>query len=340
MQTDLDAISAQTRAVASRLRERLAANDLGTANDLVAAIAGSPQAMRIEVVENSRTAAAAPVWRIDGPGSSRIRFHPKAWEQHPELIFERWIAILPMLLIALPQLRSGWCSINLGDTGHRPGLAFCEHRPDFPLIPDAVFLMTDGYAHLRRLFSGARPWAERQPVAFWRGALTGARTAAGGMDEMARVRLCRLGQALGERADFGLTDLLEAGEDERTGLQGLLRDYVPFSDFDHYRLHIDIDGHSNSWPGLMSKLLSGGTVLKVTSPQGYRQWYYDRLIPWVHYVPVRSDLVDLAERIDEMLAQPQRAQAIGEQGQILARSLKPAREVARALPVIAAAIRD
>jgi hypothetical protein len=336
----LDDVSAKTRAVASRLRERLTAGDIETANTLVAAITGSIETMRIEVVENSRTAAAAPVWRIDGAGRSRIRFHPRTWERHPELIFERWIAILPMLLAALPHARPGWCSINLGDTGHRPGPAFCEHRPEYPLVPDAVFLMTDGYAHLRRLFAQNRPWAKRRPVAFWRGALTGAASADGGAETMPRVQLCRIGETLGDRADFGLTDLLEASEEERAGLQALIREYVPLSDFDHYQLHIDIDGHSNSWPGLMSKLLSGGTVLKIGSPQGYRQWYYERLIPWVHYVPVRSDLADLAERIDEMLGQPRRAQAIGEQGQVLARSLRLAREIARAVPVIAAAIRD
>ena len=28
------------------------------------------------------------------------------------------------------------------------------------------------------------------------------------------------------------------------------------------------------------------------------QWWYDRLIPWKHYIPVRSDLSDVKERFD------------------------------------------
>ena len=49
---------------------------------------------------------------------------------------------------------------------------------------------------------------------------------------------------------------------------------------------------SNSWSGLFTKLLTGSTVLKVESPMGFRQWYYDRLKPFEHYVPVRPDLAE------------------------------------------------
>lgn len=58
-----------------------------------------------------------------------------------------------------------------------------------------------------------------------------------------------------------------------------------------YRFHIDIDGHGPSY-GLFLKLLSGGLVLKVQSPDRCVQWYYDRLVPEVNFVPVREDLSD------------------------------------------------
>jgi hypothetical protein len=68
------------------------------------------------------------------------------------------------------------------------------------------------------------------------------------------------------------------------------------SGIDKYQ--IDIDGNSSSWPGLFQRLLSGDTVLKVTSNKGWRQWYYDDLLPWENFVPVASDLSDLVEIVD------------------------------------------
>ena len=59
-----------------------------------------------------------------------------------------------------------------------------------------------------------------------------------------------------------------------------MRDYVPEIAFPAYKFQIDIDGNTNSWPGLFQKLLTGSAILKVASPYGYRQWYYDRLRPW------------------------------------------------------------
>jgi hypothetical protein len=61
---------------------------------------------------------------------------------------------------------------------------------------------------------------------------------------------------------------------------------------------IDIDGNSNAWSNLFTRLLAGCCVIKVASPLGYRQWYYGSLRPWQHFVPVEADLSDLREKID------------------------------------------
>jgi len=58
---------------------------------------------------------------------------------------------------------------------------------------------------------------------------------------------------------------------------------------------VDVDGNANSWDGLFWKLLSNSVVLKVESP--HRQWYYSRIKPWKHYVPVKPDLSDLEEKV-------------------------------------------
>lgn len=44
------------------------------------------------------------------------------------------------------------------------------------------------------------------------------------------------------------------------------------------------------------QLQSNAAIFKVESAYGFQQWYYERLQPWVHYVPVAADLSDLRER--------------------------------------------
>lgn len=88
-----------------------------------------------------------------------------------------------------------------------------------------------------------------------------------------------------------------------------------------YRYQIDVDGNTNSWPGLFLKLLSGSPVLKFESEAGFKQWYYPRLKPWENFVPVASDGSDLVEKLEWLRANPAQAQAIGENGRALALSL-------------------
>merc|ERR1712113_80247 len=62
---------------------------------------------------------------------------------------------------------------------------------------------------------------------------------------------------------------------------------------------IDVDGSKNSWSGLWWKLRSSSVVLKV-EPQ-YKQWYYSRMFPWQHYVPITANLSNLWQNIDYVL---------------------------------------
>lgn len=318
------------------LLEALTTGALDSANAMLAALPGLER-LGVERVENARAAEAVPVWRGHADGSSRFRFHAKTWDHRPALIFGRWLDMLPLIAAVLMHRPIGWVSLNLGDEGHRPGLAPCDHRDGYTLVPDPMFLSTCGYAALARQFEAqAVPWRDRAPLLFWRGATSGRALDA---QALPRVQLCRAAQALGPSADVGLSTITHdyAGDEARLRAEGLLRPFVPPERLDRYRLHLDIDGNTSSWPGLFTKLLSGGAVLKVESP--WRQWYYDRLTPWITHVPVRADLADLADVVRELLAAPERAEAIGRAGRALALSLTAEREIARAIPAVLAAFR-
>jgi hypothetical protein len=56
-----------------------------------------------------------------------------------------------------------------------------------------------------------------------------------------------------------------------------------------YRYVIDVDG--NGWSGRFHRLMaSNSLVLKSTI---FPEWYSDRIQPWVHYVPLKTDYSDL-----------------------------------------------
>ena len=90
-----------------------------------------------------------------------------------------------------------------------------------------------------------------------------------------------------------------------------------------YKGQLDIDGNGNAWSGLIWKLRSNSAVIKVASRKSHVQWYYDRLVAWKHYIPVRSDLSDLAAKVDFLLdpANEANVTAIARAGSDFAKSL-------------------
>lgn len=313
--------------------------DLGAANAL---LAESADASRVSVEFDSNLSAGptVPCWTASG------RRSVFSFDDRPsavaEVIFGRWFDFLPLALRTMERpAAQGRCLVNLGDEGVAPGLAFCGVRPEYDLIPDSSFLSTAGYADLVKIFTESpTPFSQRAPVAFWRGASTGIRT--GDVLDLPRVRLCLIAQRLMHKADAGITSLVHMQsneEGEKLKHLGILADYVPAALMQNYQIHIDIDGNSNSWPGLLTKLHTGSPVIKVESLFGFRQWYYDRLIPWDNFVPVNSDMLDLEEKIDLLLDNPKRAEEIGRRGQALALQMTFEREVDLAASVASSALR-
>lgn len=230
--------------------------------------------------------------------------------------------------------------------GDQPSLAklrFSSPHPGDILVPDCIFHASRGYATERQAAEAdAVDWNYRRDTIVWRGTCTGGGRvpwAGAALDNAGfnqRVRLC-----LALRDAPG-TDVRISGTDQgtwpmsyfdRLGISGLRR---PEREWLGDKYAIDIDGWSNAWSNLLIRMLYGCCVLKVESAFGFRQWYYDRLRPWQHYVPVKADLSDLAERIDWARSNAMRCGEIAAEGQMLAQSLDWAGETARAADTIRA----
>lgn len=71
----------------------------------------------------------------------------------------------------------------------------------------------------------------------------------------------------------------------------------------------------------MFKLLSGGLVFKIESPHGFRQWYYDRLLPDINYISVKPDMSDLLSKIEDYKKNDEKARSIAAAGRALAMTM-------------------
>ena len=245
------------------------------------------------------------------------------------------------LLAACRDMPDGMVALNVDDYGLVPGLAFSDGRPDRWLIPDPVYLSEDGYRRTARHYLRQDvPWNDRYKIAFWRGATTGGEDSDDNWEMLDRVRLCRIGAAHPALFDAGLAGIVQLSEADTAAVNasGLVRKFVPETQFHEFRYQIDIDGNTNSWPGLFQKLLTGSPVLKVASRNGHRQWYYERLVPWTNFVPVASDMSDLVEKLEWLIAHDAEAQRIGAAGRSLALAMTVPAELERARATIAAAL--
>jgi hypothetical protein len=243
----------------------------------------------------------------------------------PWYVASRFIDTLSLILFCIKNKTfSAKLRFNMHDCGAPLQVSFCSNSPDSILIPDMSFLSSLAYRAERLIFSRRSiAWDQKLPVAFWRGTTTGPKP--DGWRSMPRVQLCELGRddAAGS-FDCGITGrLANISDEEHLEMQvaGIIKPIVPSTEFDRYRYHIDIDGNTNSWPGLFIKLLTGGPVLKVASQYGFRQWYYDRLIPWENYVPIASDLSDLREKLNWLIQNDDKSRLIGSAGRELAESM-------------------
>jgi hypothetical protein len=250
-----------------------------------------------------------------------------------------WYVVAPFLARVKTFNSSivGQTSLWVDDVASLPGVAFTTTRRDQLAIPDRSFLRTHAYQEFKSELraSGETRWRDRSKVVFWRGASTGYRD--GSWTSLPRVRLCAICHrhplfdvALSNIVQFG--DETEAQELLQTGY---VQNRVAQIEIARYRTTIDIDGNSNAWDGLFTKMLAGNTILKVASKNRYKQWYYDRLIPWVHFVPVASDMSDLIEKAEWVRNNEALAEEIASAAGDLARSItmeSAVREVAEKLP--------
>jgi hypothetical protein len=296
-------------------------------------------------IANAKTPGPVMRWEILDAAHSRFIFNPAGFEDDSAIgIILFWTRSMALYdgYHRSGQAATGAVDVNLFDIGMVPGLTFCDYRDRQFLVPDPEFLHLRGYQNLRgELDAGVPPWEMRMPDALWRGSTTGAWDGTN-WRTLPRAQLCEIAAHSEGLIDAGISGVVQMSDQITREIHesGLMRPAVQPIEFAHHKYQIDIDGNTNAWSGLFHKLYSGSPVLKVQSPLGCRQWYYDRLVPWFNYVPVSSDMSDLITKIKWLRQNDDLAREIGRRGRELAASLDYEAEIAKAAPTITAALRQ
>jgi hypothetical protein len=135
--------------------------------------------------------------------------------------------------------------------------------------------------------------------------------------QLSRVRLCELSRELPQFLDARFTIFAQLAEPVPY-LENLRGERISFEEQLNYKYHILIDGNASSYSASGWKFFTNSLVFKPDSK--WEQWYYHKLKPWEHYVPVDANLLDLVENIQWAIQNDAQAEAIAKNGCRFARS--------------------
>jgi hypothetical protein len=264
------------------------------------------------------------VIRRDGAGLEvRLSgFNPETTRRHGATRLRSYVYWMLHSSAAVASLS---VTLSDGDLPSAANFSPSALRPEVTALPDPIFFESRGYAAERKLsLERALPWQDRSTTLVWRGGMNSQLSFDPDLAP-SQPGLCsqRLLAALALR-DVAGTDVKFAAARHREVAPaayeqlGIVGPPLAQSSWLARKYALDIDGFSNAWSNLFTRLLFGCCVLKVESRHGFRQWYYDRLKPWEHYVPVAADLSDLMERLDWVRSHDEQCRDIAQRGRRLA----------------------
>ena len=174
------------------------------------------------------------------------------------------------------------------------------------LIPYWTFLHLRG--DVEQLGTGP-PWEDRRMIAIWRGTTTGGNFTAWNWRDYPRSRLVNMCNS-SRLCDAKFTGYPQASSEAEAAIRacGGHSEPVNMSDFLKYRYIIVNDGNMAPSSRLSIFLQSGSLLLKQETPA--IEWYYDDLLPYVHYVPLSYNFGDIEQKVRWAQFHDKKARAI------------------------------
>jgi hypothetical protein len=165
---------------------------------------------------------------------------------------------------------------------------------NYEMIPDPYFINEKGYKSKKK---DSKRWIDKKSIAYWRGSSTGAIITHKNWENVPRIKMCL--ESLGsEMVDAKISKWCQVNDNTLLSFLKKLdisAEHVNFEKFYNYKFLINIDGNNCAWNSMFLKLQSNSVVLHIESQ--FEQWYYHKLKPWVHYVPITNSIIDIEEKV-------------------------------------------
>jgi hypothetical protein len=162
------------------------------------------------------------------------------------------------------------------------------------LFPDFEAFNADQLILDCELAKNKHPWENKKEKVFFRGITTNKRVTIKNFMENPRFRIVQLSQQNPSLIDAAFTYVIENYKDFPSNIC-VMSPYVSMQDHFVYKYLIDIDGNSCTYSRCRWIMLSNSVLLKCESDN--IQWYYDLLIPYENYIPIKKDFSDLQSQI-------------------------------------------
>lgn len=242
----------------------------------------------------------------------------------PSAIRERYISEAIDKILAVKALPDMVFLVDLADYNTTrneskiPILTFSKPKDQIfdVLMPDFEMLGFSYHLYSQVLAASHKySWHNKLPIAFWRGSTTGGNFNISTWREYPRSKL-----VLKTKPTAGLVNARFTNYCQGAGLNSdflaAMRapaPHISIPEHLQFKYLIDIDGNASTYSRYFWILLSNSMPLKVTSD--FKQWYYDGLEPYKHYVPVASDVSDIVEKIHWAIANDDAAYYIAMESQ-------------------------
>ncbi len=176
--------------------------------------------------------------------------------------------------------------------------ALKEDAKYLTMAPDWDFIKSKGYEHKFDDYKPI-PFEAKKRKAVWRGCDTGQNNDAQNCKDLLRGKMCIMAKNYTDIIDAKFYTLCQSDAEAKTYFEeaGIVGSGLSTKEMLEYLIQIDIDGNTNAWSSCFWKLKSYSLTLKVESTR-FVQWYYNKLIPWKHFVPVHANLSNLIESIE------------------------------------------
>ncbi|MBW6418595.1 glycosyl transferase family 90 [Celeribacter sp. PS-C1] len=248
-------------------------------------------------------------------------------------------AYIYWLMQSAPSVERISCDLSDGEFVGQARFTYSSCFRDKVLVPDQHFFRDRGYIETDRLAENAPDWAARGDTIYWRGQNNSVGLFSLDPEHMDKPWVMqRLRFAMAAREIEGVDARFVSGgshkQEAQCAVAGLMGPRRPWQNWAGDKYALDVDGFSNAWCNFMQRLKLGCCVLKVDSQFGFQQWYYDQIVPFEHYVPVKADLSDLAEKVEWVRSHDREAREIAAHGQAFARTLTFEHVTAQATQII------